>query len=442
MIDYLATPIDPTSTEALSMKGLHLALVDTSHHAEFETWLRADIRGFHGAEPTSENIAANIAGVADRRTTGVWDASALDAGVPVATVSSWPLELTVPGHRHVKAWAISSVTVAPTHRRRGIARALLEAELRTARSLGIPLATLTVSESTIYGRFGFAPAAFANNLTIDTRRAHWVGPEASGRLNFITPAQFRTEIAQMHDRVRLTSAGQIPVWGKRWDEISGLTGDDKEHSTRLRAVRYDDLSGALTGLALYRVTEAQGESAGDFSQHVLTIEYLCHETDEAYAGLWRYLLEVDLVSRVRAPHRSVDEPVQWQLSDSRAIAQSPWDHLWLRILDVTATLESRTYSAPGRCILRVQDDLGYATGDYLLEVDAAGSGQVRAMDGSRDATASVSLDVNALSALFLGGTSAAMLAAAGLIAEDESGSAAVLESMFHSPRAPWLSVWF
>ena len=55
-------------------------------------------------------------------------------------------------------WAISMVTVAATHRRRGIARGLLEGELRAAASAGVPMAGLTVTEATIYGRYGFGPA--------------------------------------------------------------------------------------------------------------------------------------------------------------------------------------------------------------------------------------------------------------------------------------------
>ncbi|MBC7591306.1 MAG: GNAT family N-acetyltransferase [Salinibacterium sp.] len=442
MTDYLSTAIDPISAAALSRKGMHFALVDTSNHSEFESWLRADTRGFHGSEPSAANIEANITGVADRRTTGVWDGSALDASAPVATVSSWPLEMTVPGRSTVQAWAISSVTVAPTHRRKGIARAMLEAELRTAHELGVPLATLTVSESTIYGRFGFAPAAFATNLTIDTLRTKWTGPEAPGRLHFITPAQFRREVETMHDRVRLDSAGHIPAWGKRWDEISGLTGDDKEHGAKLRAVRYDDVEGTARGLALYRVSGGDGESADDFSRHTLTVEYLSHETDDAYAGLWRYLLEVDLVSRVKAVHRSVDEPLLWLLSDRRGVSQSTWDHLWLRILDVTRTLEARAYSAPAHCVLRVTDDLGYATGEYLLEVGDDGIGHVGIADGSADARASITLSVTALSALYLGGVSATTLTAAGLIQEHTPGSVAMIDAAFHWPRAPWLSIWF
>ena len=51
------------------------------------------------------------------------------------------------------------------------------------------MAMLTVSESTIYGRFGFAPAAMSTEWEIDTRRARWTGPASTpGRVEFVTLA--------------------------------------------------------------------------------------------------------------------------------------------------------------------------------------------------------------------------------------------------------------
>ena len=70
--------------------------------------------------------------------TGIFDPAAPMPDAPVATIASWIGELTVPGGRGIPSCAISAVTVAPTHRRRGIARAMLEGELRTAAAAGVP----------------------------------------------------------------------------------------------------------------------------------------------------------------------------------------------------------------------------------------------------------------------------------------------------------------
>lgn len=436
--DFRYAPIDPVSAERLATTGLRLGLVDTADRAAFSAWLHADTRGFHGERMSPEVLEAHLGGLADRRTTGVWDDSAEDVASPVGTVDSWPTQLTVPGERTVTGWAISSVTVAPTHRRRGVARALLEAELRTAAALEVPLAMLTVSESTIYGRFGFAPAAMAADLRIDTRRAAWVGPTPSGRLQFVTLEQLRAGLPALFEEVRLASPGQLEVWGLRWDQITGLVSDDRDRAKSLRAVRFDDASGVAQGFALYRVTGGDD----DFSAHSLQVEYLLSATDDAYAALWRYLLEVDLVSEVKAHLRSVDEPLRWQISDQRAAKVWTWDHLWLRILDVKASLEARSYVSDGRIVLDVADGLGFAAGRYLVSVDS-GAATLTRLDGEApDGAAALSMTVNELSALYLGGVSATALVAAGRVAELRRGSAQAFDTVFRSPRAPWLSVWF
>jgi predicted N-acetyltransferase YhbS len=180
LAEYQNAPIDPESAARLAASGLRLDTIDTSDAAAFEPWLQVEARGFHGARASAAEIEQLVEGLAYRRTTAVWDAASdadsADAEAPVATLNSWAAPMTVPGNSAVDTWLISGVSVSPTHRRRGIARALIEAELRTAVSLGVPVAALTVSEATIYDRFGFSPAVMSADWVIDTRRAKWAGP--------------------------------------------------------------------------------------------------------------------------------------------------------------------------------------------------------------------------------------------------------------------------
>ena len=63
---------------------------------------------------------------------------------------------------------ITDVTVAPTHRRRGLMRRLMTENLEAAVAADVPLAVLTASEGAIYQRFGFAPATREARLRVDT----------------------------------------------------------------------------------------------------------------------------------------------------------------------------------------------------------------------------------------------------------------------------------
>lgn len=430
-----SVPADHASVETAAAQGLTYALVDTTDRPRFEGWLNAHRRGFHSPDYSRELLDTDLAGLAYRRTTGVWDG---DEPEPVATVDSWPAELTVPGERIVTAWAISAVTVAPTHRRQGIATVLLEGELRTAAAQGIPLAILTVSESSIYGRWGFAPSTFATTLRIDTRRARWTGPSPTGRVRLVGREEAREIVATLHERARRATPGQIDLWPLRWDQLLGFAGDDPAVAKNVRAVRYLDDEGVTRGLAVYRVSGGEA----DFTAHTLAVEHLVTETDDAYSALWRFLLEVDLVGTVTAELRGPHEPLLWQVSDRRGVVQEPADHLWLRILDVGAALSARQWTGPARIALSVTDDLGYASGEYLLDIGADGIGSVTALEGEPEDVASIALPVTSLSALYLGGASATALASAGLITELRPGSLAVVDSAFHSAVHPWLDVWF
>ena len=149
------------------------------------------------------------------------------------------------------------------------------------------------------------------------------------------------------------------------------------------------------------------------------------------------MLEHDLVSVVKASLRSVDEPLRWMIADQRGAKVETTEHGWLRILDVPAVLSARTYAAPGSFILRVTDPLGFAEGTWQLNLDDTGTAAVASSDASPD----VSLSVNALSSLLLGGVRAKTLALAGLLAA-EPATVAALEGAFASADTPYLSLWY
>src|SRR5690606_14291708 len=206
---------------------------------------------------------------AHRRRTGVYDPTVPVPETPVATFASWIGELTVPGGNGVPACAISSVSVAPTHRRRGLLRAMMEGELRLAASRGVPVAVLTVSESTIYGRFGFASAAAAANWTLDAKRATWIGPVPDGRADFIARAQAADLLGQVHERVRRRDAGELTMPGGHLERFAGTRPGVKNPGEK-RAIQYTDAAGAVRGVAIYAVQE----NHEDFAASTARVHYL------------------------------------------------------------------------------------------------------------------------------------------------------------------------
>ncbi|GAA4179101.1 GNAT family N-acetyltransferase [Gryllotalpicola koreensis] len=425
--EHLTHPIDETSRRALADAGLRLALVDTSDAAAFDGWLQADARGFLTARMSREALAEERGYLTTRRTTGVYDDS-LPSGSPVGTVSSWPAPLTVPGPAEIPAWLISSVTVAPTHRRKGVATALLGGELRTAHALGYSLAVLTVSESVIYGRWGFGPATFATAWSVDTKRVRWTGPETAGRLSFTEPEDYRETGRAVIARVMASRAGEVGLEPRLADRLIGpLAGTPDKDEYRL--VRYDSPAGEPEGFVSYTVKEQ-----GDFTKHLVEVSYLAAATDEALTALWRYLIELDLVAEVRVSVRGVDEPLHALVSDIRgARVTGVEDHLWVRILDVPAALAARRYETDGSLVLEVEDALGFAAGRFRIDVEGGAATVIPTQDG-----ADVTLPVTALGSVYLGHDLARSLGLAGRIRGDVAG----LDRLFRTAVPPRLSTWF
>lgn len=426
-------PVDEASRRALHDRGLDYRTVAG---VDVEGWLQSVARGFQDGERTDAHIAAGRDRNAGKRLTGVYDDAAPSGAVagPVATIASWIGELTLPGETAVGSCAISAVTVSPTHRRRGVARALLEGELRTAAAQGLPAAMLTVSESTLYGRYGFGVAAESADLKIDTKRATWTGPRPDGRVDFITRAHAKDLFANLHERTRRQAPGEIALPPGHEDRFTG-TAPDAHEGGDVRCVQYTDASGVVRGVLAYRIRS----NHDDFTKATAAVSRLVADGADAYAALWRFVLELDLVGEVHVDLAGTDEPVLWMIDDRRAATVTVRDHQYVRILDVPAVLSARRYDVPGAVALDVEDPLELAGGRFLLEVAPGGAGTVTPLGEDPPAgVPHVALGIAELSAACLGGVSLLTLARARRV-QGADAEAARLLSWHVRPR---LSLWY
>lgn len=431
-IDARDVPADNNSTERLATTGLDYRVVDLSDDTSAFSFHRAVDRGFLDPEPSDAMLAHMRRRFEERRNIGVFEQDASKGALPMATINSWVARLTVPGGSEMAMWAISAVTVAATHRRRGIARALLEGELRAAASAGVPIAGLTATEATIYGRYGFGPAIPVARFTVDTRRAGWGGPTVPGRLELVDREELAVDLGAVHDRARRDVSGRIPGWEGRWDEFAGLAPTPDRD--QVRGVRYRDDEGVLRGAMAYTVAEVDGSL-----RFRMTIRLLVAETAEARAALLRFALKHDLVDEVVSDLRPLDDPLPWLVRDTRGVKQEAHDHGWLRILDLPVALEARSYSAALDTVIRVEDSLGFAAGDWHVLIDDAGVAKVQPAASGADVD--ITLDVATLSALYAGGVRAQSLHGAGRIAAEASAVEALDRALVAFPL-PSLDIFF
>jgi len=435
--DLRSIPVDPAATAALARHGLEYRLLDPADRPAMLAWIEAENRGFHHGRPRDVDRDYDLSVASERRVHGVYDLAAAHPDVPVATVDGWPTGLSVPGGRSVDAWAVSAVTVSPTHRRRGIARALMQGELANARAAGAAVAMLTVTEATIYGRYGYAPAAKAATITVDRRRTHWIGPDAPGRVHFVDARDLREAAPAIARRAVARTPGEIDRWPGILDRALGLVDADGDAARAVRTVRYDDEHGQAQGFASYRITREPNQPG------FVEFDFLVAATDDAERALWRFLIEQDFVTGVRARLRSVDEPLPWLLEDPRAVTVSEVDdHLWVRILDPVEALRARRYGTAGTLELDVADALGHARGRFRLTVDDRGRAEVDRLDDTDATGPGLRLGVQELGAIYLGGVRPSVLARAARITETSRRSIPLADRMFASERTPHLSIWF
>ena len=109
--DALSIPVDAAAAAALAAQGLRMAVVDPADPAATRAWAEADARGFHDPARTDEDFADLSEDFPLQRSVGIYDDGGAEPAMPIATVTSWPAAMTVPGGE-VDTWAISAVTVA------------------------------------------------------------------------------------------------------------------------------------------------------------------------------------------------------------------------------------------------------------------------------------------------------------------------------------------
>ncbi len=395
---------------------------------ELVAWGDAMARGF--LSPTVEGFADFVRPSYDLSRT--W--AAFDRDRVVGTLRSFASELTVPGGAVVPTAALTNVTVAPTHRRQGLLRRMLDPDLAAAKERGEPVGMLIAAEFPIYGRFGYGSAADHVEYNIDARTVQFVRP-GSGTVELVDATAMRKEAPALYERYRQAQPGAIKRDDRWWDTVLRITpapGD--EPFKGFYGVHRND-AGEAEGYIRYHT---KGKWDARRPNTTLEIDELVAVTPDAYARLWRYCCEVDWVAKVDAGDRRTDEALPWIVADARHVTQR-WrsDFLWVRVLDTPAALAARTYLTPGRVVIEVADAQGLAAGRFVLEGGPEGA-TCRASDES----AGITVSAEALGAAYLGGVSLRTLAVAGQVDTHAEHALATADAMFRSAVAPWCTTWF
>ncbi|WP_091293273.1 GNAT family N-acetyltransferase [Amycolatopsis xylanica] len=398
------------------MSEYEIRTLDPAEHRAAADLFRGTL---HLKDLTDEEAERGRGSYQPGRSIGAFD------GELVGTLRSLDAELTVPGGRRVPLAGVTSVGVRSDRTRRGLMTELMRAQFADFAERGVVAATLYASEGLIYSRFGYGISTLSKSYSINTRRAQLHdGVPASGEITRLPLETALEQLPKLYEAMPHTRAGMMTRTSYWWAGFGQMCrqSDDPMITVVHRGEDGPD------GFAVYSVRRRWPDPA------VLSIEALEYTNPGAFAGLWRYLLGVDLVDEIRTLFRPVDEPAELLLTDPRQCTVTRYEEeCWTRLVDVEAALAARTYTGPPLVLEVVDAFLPANSGRYRIGEDGV---------ARTDEPAALRLDVVALAMLYFGARQASALATAGRVEVLEPGAAEAADLLFSTRVAAWCGTFF
>jgi predicted acetyltransferase len=340
------------------------------------------------------------------------------------------------GGAELPVMGMATVTIAPTHRRRGLAGELVASGLRAARERGDAASALYPFRASFYRKAGYGLAGEVHQYR--------VAPEsiASGgdrtRVEMAETPAALAELRDLYRRWAVTQTGQMTRSERVWEHL--LASPD--HTAAL--VR--DASGAPSGYALvtYRVDlpipdrflEVDEIAWLDTAARDGLLAWLGSLGDQWHQILIRALPEQRLDDFIQEPRLPVGSAPGWGLwFPSATVLRGPM----FRLLDLPAAFDLRSVvpGAPVTVALDVQDTVFPENqGGWQLRLEEGHAKLERAGNDSA-AEIAIRLDIEALARLYIGAlTPSAALRSGRLIVERGVDRLPELDRALALPR-PW-----
>ena len=349
--------------------------------------------------------------------------AAVDGDAIVGGAGAFQFDLTIPGGTLPAAGA-TVVGVLPTHRRRGVLRELMRAQLDGVHQRGEPLAILWASEAGIYPRFGYGLASLCGDIEIHRAHGAYARPlEWEGRARLVPLDEALEPLQDVYDRVAAERPGMLSRTQEWWRARSLADPEWRRSGRGEKACTVLELDGRPEAYALYRLNFS---FEGNISAGITEVVEAVGASPAATAAVWRFLFDVDWMQRVTAELLPLDHPLLLLVAEPNRLRFRVGDGLWVRLVDVGAALAARSYDGDGDVVL--------AVGDAFCPWNDARF----ALDGSKTtAPPDLRLDVDALGSVYLGGFTVGQLARAGKVDELTPGAVERADALFRTGRAPW-----
>ncbi len=326
------------------------------------------------------------------------------------------------GGRRVPMTGVAAVCVAPEHRSRGAAGAMMRAAVESMHASGVALSALYPATQAVYRAAGYERAGAEYRIAVMTREIDVVDRTAT--LRAATPAD-EPAMRAAYDRRARACAGNLDRHAEIWDGVL------RPFSGAPQAYLVEGPGGVEGYVVCWKRMQPDGEAKLWCSDVVALTPAAARRIATFFADHKSMIHEVGW-------RGSSGDPVLAVLREQSPVTARLWDWFMLRIVDVPKALAARGYalgvSAEVHLDVVADEILPSNFGRWIVQVHD-GAAEVR-----RGGRGDVRCGVRGLAALYTGFQSAAELRASGFVDGDDASLAAATAA-FAGP-SPWMADHF
>ena len=355
---------------------------------------------------------------------------AVDGDLIVGTTAATSFQLTVPGGHKIAAGGLTAVSVRSTHTGRGLLTRMIDWHFDDCRRRGEAVSILTASESSIYHRYGYGVASHIESLacadghTVLTPLADAIARRGSTETGFLSDAI--DDVMPFYDQWHGTTVGSLSRNKEFWESFASDAYTNLQPGQAWQVAFHRDDLGTIDGYATYVIKPDWGSDR--VHKGGIGVFEIVDLVPSARLALWRFLTSIPLHGKISLDHSPPDEPIRLAMRDPRRLLTSAAnDFLWVRILDVPAALNARSYSLESGVVIGV-DGQSFGRND----------GEWREVTMAPDLTCSIA----DLGAVYLGGVSWNTLARAGRVDEKQAGGLRRADALFRTESLPFCNSHF
>jgi predicted acetyltransferase len=365
-----------------------------------------------------------------------WSLCAFEDGELATAYGAFPLVQLINGGP-VSAAGVSFVGTLPQFRRRGHLRKIMETDFRRRyEERREPIAILTASIAGIYQRYGYAVVTTSARYSVDPR---WIKiapsvPQPAGRFRDGSRAELPV-MQRIYEEFIQERNGYLQRHEIIWDmQTFGIEPQFDPVPLGPSVISIYEEGGEAKGYVAWapkQLASFHGDPAGP-GQRIFIRDYAWNSPG-AYRAMWDMFSTFDLAARVQFEAAPTDDPAPHILLDPRELNATHRDVIMARIIDVERLMPMRPYSADGRVVFDLRDEMcPWNAGRWALDAGAGGSAIARTTE-----TAQLTLDVSALAQLLYGQVSPSNAVRYGRAEAASDATLDLWDNIFRTKHAPF-----